>query len=136
MAVCPSFTFQGDKKMAAPDGSFLYDEETLTRLQRYRDIMAAPVRINSLYRTPMQNAMTPGASPTSEHLNGRAVDLSTRGRDPEQCWHAAVMAGFTGLGFYNTFIHVDTGRERAWFGSRSAKALWTPILSGPPAIRL
>jgi len=37
---------------------------------------------------------------------------------------AARAAAFTGFGYYNTFIHLDMGRPRFWYGSEKAKREW------------
>lgn len=44
-------------------------------LQPLRDAVAVPVTITSGYRPPALNAVIPGSSDTSDHMNGAAVDI-------------------------------------------------------------
>ena len=91
-------------------------------LQNARDRVGRPFRILSAHRCPLHNARVGGA-PKSQHLR-LAVDIATRGHDRADLYAALQAAGFTGFGFYTTFIHADMGRARQWFGSRSARDLW------------
>lgn len=136
MAIAPNFSFAGDPKMVSADtGAFLYDPVILIQAQVMRDVLELPLTVNSWYRSPLLNAHTPGASPISEHPQGRAIDFSTRGRDRAQMYWAARVAGFTSFGFYKTFIHVGTSGKR-WFGSHEAKRIWTPLLNNSIAVEL
>jgi hypothetical protein len=71
--------------------------------------------INSAYRTPAYNARQPGAAANSQHIQGRAIDVSrsTLG-DEETFLKHAVESGFVGFGFYDSFIHIDTAHGRVW----------------------
>lgn len=91
-------------------------------LQRARDRVDAPFVILSAHRCGLHNARVGGA-PQSQHLK-LAVDIALQGHDPGRLYHALSEAGFTGFGFYQSFIHVDMGRTRQWFGSRQARTLW------------
>lgn len=67
------------------------------------------LRINSAYRTPEYNRRIGGSS-RSSHVSGLALDVSMRGQTNE--FRRAFITvtsqeGFTGIGSYNTFIHVD-----------------------------
>ena len=87
---------------------------SVDRLERVRDRLAAPLLVTSGYRSPEYNRRVGGAT-GSMHLVGRAFDLkvrdSTRHMDIAQ---AALAEGFTGFGFYKTFVHIDTGPWRSW----------------------
>lgn len=136
MAIAPNFSFEGDPKMySRDDGSFLYDPVTLVRMQVTRNIAEHPLTVNSWYRSPLLNARTPGAAPLSEHPMGKAVDISTRGRNREHIYLAALAAGWTSFGFYTSFIHLGTTGRR-WFGSTKAKRIWLPILNNTIAVEL
>lgn len=53
----------------------------------------------------------------SQHFNGNALDLSTRGLsndDKLRLFREAKNAGFTGFGFGENILHVDMGPQRAW----------------------
>ena len=82
-------------------------------LQAERVALGHSLRMNSVYRCPIWNAMVGGA-PLSSHKFGKAGDQSTRGRDRAKMLREAKSAGFTGFGGYNTFLHADTGRARKW----------------------
>jgi zinc D-Ala-D-Ala carboxypeptidase len=94
-------------------GELLVNEEFLDTLQRDRDTFGHSIRMNSIYRCPIWNAMCGGA-PLSMHKYARAGDQSTRGKDRMAMLSAAKQAGFKGFGGYNTFLHADTGRARKW----------------------
>ncbi len=95
------------------DGSVLINADAMDKLQLLRDLIGRPLIINSAYRDPIYNAKVGGA-PLSMHKQGRAFDIALRGHDRRQLARAAQAAGFTGFGYYNTFLHVDTGRKRSW----------------------
>jgi|SRR6185295_8989538 len=42
-----------------------------------------PIHINSFFRSPALNNSTPGASKTSSHMKGEAIDMSLNGRNSE-----------------------------------------------------
>ncbi len=95
------------------DGSLLIDEDALDRLQHARQIARVPFVILSAYRDPIHNAKVGGA-PLSMHQQGKAFDIRIAGLDKWQLLTACQRAGFTGFGFYSTFLHVDTGKSRTW----------------------
>jgi len=73
------------------------------------------VKINSAYRSPGKNASVGGAS-RSKHMTGDAIDVRVTGdyNTRAQFVVAASRAGFTGIGVYSSFIHLDIGGRRAW----------------------
>ena len=93
----------------------LINVRAMDALQSLRDMMAHPLTINSAYRCPVHNAQVGGAK-TSYHLKGEAFDISTVHVDAKQLRAVAEKAGFTGFGTYPTFLHVDIGPAREWFG--------------------
>ena len=52
------------------------------------------------------------------------LDFYHKNNDPLIMRDAILKAGFTGIGYYRTFIHADMGRERWWYGSKQAKQFW------------
>ena len=51
------------------------------------------------------------------HLEGKAFDVSVRNWTDEQKMtlvEVAKAVDFTGFGYYDTFLHIDTGPERHW----------------------
>jgi uncharacterized protein YcbK (DUF882 family) len=80
---------------------------------------ATKATILSAYRTPETNAMlartTFGVAENSQHMYGRALDLSLDSKLPEAMEAARAMRR-GGVGWYphSGFIHIDTGPVRNW----------------------
>lgn len=98
------------------------DPELLDLVHRIGGLVDArqPFQVISGYRSPATNARlaTPGSgvARTSLHLEGRAIDLRLPGRPLADLRAAALRLGRGGVGYYprSDFVHVDTGRVRAW----------------------
>ena len=78
--------------------------------------LGRPVTLNSAYRSPEYNRKVGGAK-KSMHTQRKAMDVqwgttSVQGR--MDMIQKAVDAGFTGIGCYNNFMHVDIGTKRHW----------------------
>ncbi len=80
----------------------------------------SPFHIISGYRSPATNALlrtrSTAVAKDSRHMSGQAVDFYLPGCDLGRVRRAAVEARRGGVGYYprSNFIHVDTGRVRAW----------------------
>tara|TARA_R110000824_G_scaffold43145_2_gene126602 strand:- start:252 stop:656 length:405 start_codon:yes stop_codon:yes gene_type:complete len=94
-------------------GKLLVNREFLNNLDNLRGILAHPVRVLSAYRSAYHNARVGGAV-FSRHLKADAADISIVGQDKIKIRDTAREAGFTGFGYYQTFLHVDLGRPRDW----------------------
>ena len=94
-------------------GEIIVDVSFLDRLQRMRDYLGLPMRVSNGYRCRVHNARVGGA-PGSMHKVGKAGDIVLERFDRRHLVRAAENVGFSGLGFYNTFLHVDIGRRRSW----------------------
>ncbi len=95
-------------------GAIQVDEEALDKLQETRQRVGKPLRVNSAYRSAAHNKAV-GGSPTSQHLHGRAFDVALSvGVTREALTRLAKAAGFTGIGQYDSFVHLDTGPARSW----------------------
>ena len=83
-------------------------EELVSKLQELRDQLGRAIIINSAFRCPERNRQVGGAE-NSQHLHGTAVDFLLRNHfyDIEEIGSMAINIGFTGIGYYNTHIHVD-----------------------------
>ena len=96
------------------------------RLERLRQELDRPLRVNSGYRSPEHNAKVGGAK-QSMHLEF-ATDIAPTGElSPEILQEIYTMAeefGFSGLGQYDTFVHLDCrefiGRTSARWDNRTA----------------
>lgn len=96
-------------------GETLVDGDHIQKLQKFREKIGKPVRINSAYRCPAYNAKIGGAS-DSRHMYGDATDITADGIPPSVVYANADNI-FDGVGKYNTFTHVDSRGYRArWNG--------------------
>ena len=92
----------------------------LHRLAKEAGIIKGPILLNSGYRNPEYNAsLKPPGAKASKHLKGTACDLdwaefNPRGNDINEFVKLAQRVGFKGFGYYNGFIHCDTGPARSW----------------------
>lgn len=101
-------------EIASPDdGSLLIDAESLDKLEQVRWHLGKPMNLNSAYRTPAHNAAV-GGEVNSQHLLGKAFDVRLAGFTRQALKAAARAAGFTGIGDYDSFVHIDTGPPRYW----------------------
>ena len=97
-------------------GKLLVDERSMDMLQELRYGIGRPFHINSGYRSPEHNLSVGGAE-NSFHLRGMAFDISTRNLDRTELVRQAKELGFRGIGYYTSFIHLDTrDREAVWYG--------------------
>ncbi|MGJ8563288.1 MAG: YcbK family protein [Alphaproteobacteria bacterium] len=100
--------------------------EFMSRLQTARERSGQAFHVLSAHRCALHNARVGGA-PLSQHLR-LAADIALSGHDPSQLYTVCREAGFTGFGFYSTFLHIDLGPSRRWFGNERAKILWQAYL--------
>jgi uncharacterized protein YcbK (DUF882 family) len=79
-------------------------------------------QIISGYRSPDTNAKlaarSRGVSPRSLHVQGRAIDVRLTGFATAELRDLALAMKRGGVGYYerSDFVHLDTGRVRAWSG--------------------
>lgn len=93
-------------------------QKLANQLQVLRDLVGKPISINSGYRSPSHNKKVGGAS-NSQHLSGKASDITIEGMTPKQVYDAIeklisegdMLQG--GLGLYNTFVHYDYRLKKA-----------------------
>ena len=78
-----------------------------------------PIFLLSGYRTPERNRTLEGAALRSQHILGRAADITVPGLSPAQLGMLAAAVGAGGVGLYSRFTHVDTGPVRAWGVARN-----------------
>lgn len=92
-------------------------------LQVLRDEIGKPININSGYRSPGHNAIV-GGVPDSQHVLGKASDISIDGYSPEEITiviYNLIQKGKMkegGVGIYNTFVHYDIRGYRARWDNR------------------
>ncbi len=90
------------------------DEKFMDSLQALRDAWGKSIVINSGHRCPKHNKAVGGAS-KSQHLK-IAADCRISGDEQDTFIKLAKANGFTGIGRYNTFVHIDQGKPRSWTG--------------------
>lgn len=90
------------------------DVEALACIHAARRILNRPVHLTSAYRCPEYNASIGGA-PASFHKRGMALDIPWIDDVSNKIlYDTLIVVGFTGFGFYNSFIHADVGPKRTW----------------------
>jgi uncharacterized protein YcbK (DUF882 family) len=91
------------------------------QLQKIRDYVGAPIRINSAYRSEAHNEAIGGVK-TSQHILGKAADITIDTFTPDEVVSIIenmltneMLGGFYigGLGSYNTFTHIDIRDKKA-----------------------
>ena len=85
------------------------------QLQKIREYVGKPIRINSAYRSEAHNEAIGGVK-TSQHILGKAADITIDTFTPDEVVSIIenmltneMLGGFYigGLGSYNSFTHVD-----------------------------
>jgi zinc D-Ala-D-Ala carboxypeptidase len=88
------------------------DDQFMLKLTALRRLLGFPFIISSAYRCPAHNNAVSKTGSDGPHTTGKAVDIVVRGERAYELLHAAINAGFTGIGINqkgaNRFIHLDT----------------------------
>ena len=104
---------------ALPQTLFVY--KSLSMIQAVRKRLGYPLPLNSAHRCWLKNVKVGGA-PLSMHKK-MAFDIPVTNANRFAILMACQKIGFTGFGYYKTFLHVDCGRARYWYG-KGARELW------------
>ena len=99
------------------------------KLLRVLDQTGTEVVINSGYRSPNYNRGR--GVKNSKHMTGQAIDVRVVGdyNTRASFMVAASRAGFTGIGVYSTFIHLDIAGRRAWVAGEPSTPSDYPVPS-------
>ncbi len=89
------------------------------QLQFLRDYTGRAITINSGYRSPEHNAKISGSSKKSQHMLGKAADITIDGLKPAEVYRiiddlidmGLMLQG--GLGSYPTFTHYDIRKTKS-----------------------
>ena len=79
-----------------------------------------PFEVISGYRSPASNHLlfenTSGVARHSLHMEGKAIDVRIPGIPLADLQHGGLLLHGGGVGYYpaSNFVHLDTGRPRAW----------------------
>jgi len=88
-------------------GKVVVDSRLIRKLEQLRhELGDVPIVITSGYRCPRHNKGAGGAN-SSYHMKGLAVDIKVKHYSPAEIGHFAKMVGFTGVGVYRSWTHVD-----------------------------
>lgn len=118
-------------------GEYFHDPAFLDGLERLRAEVGRPLVITSGRRCARHNTAVGGAT-RSQHKLRIAADIALGGHDIAALARAALRAGFTGIGFGRSFLHVDQrGESRVgWNYTPDAAAVWRRAFGFDPAARL
>lgn len=108
------------KEFACTDGSdpIFIDSDLVNVLQKIRTHFGKSVVINSAYRTPTKNKAV-GGTTYSQHLYGKAADISISGVSPKKvaAYAEKLLPDKGGIGIYATFTHIDVRSNKSrWNG--------------------
>jgi len=87
-----------------------------------RNDREARFEVISGYRSPASNQQlrerSTGVAQHSLHMDGKAIDVRLAGVDCAKLRDVALSMACGGVGYYrrSNFVHLDTGRVRAWAG--------------------
>ena len=96
-------------------GEVKVDSRLVSRLEQMRQEIGRPINITSGYRSPEHNANLPGAATNSQHMYGKAADITVDGMSPREVAKIAEKYfGDGGIGVYSGHVHVDVGPRRRW----------------------
>jgi len=85
--------------------------EALEKLQELRFILDKPISLSSAYRCKNHSAEIKKPK-AGTHNQGIAFDITVPyGAERMEIIAVAVMLGFKGFGFANTFLHIDTRED-------------------------
>ena len=93
------------------------DAGLVAALEAIRAHFDAPVRITSGCRCEAHNrAVGSTAGKASQHVRGRAADITVDGIPPAVVAELADQMGLGGVGTYSGFTHIDTRHGKARWG--------------------
>ena len=111
----PLFDLDGSESQLTKADAAQQMAQTLSRYKQMVARLPFEVKVNDAIakRGTSRETNTQG----SQHFHGTALDLSIAGLSKDQVKQLLVAAktvGFTGFGFGNSILHVDTGNKRVW----------------------
>lgn len=92
-----------------------YLVEALDKLEMLRTKWGKPIILNSAHRCKKHNKRIGGAL-KSQHLK-IAFDCRIKKEEQEKFILLAKECGFTGIGKYKNFVHLDCAKKRDWQGN-------------------
>lgn len=114
--------FESKDGKSSPFDDTVVKRELIVMLNAIRSRYGKPIVITSGYRSPEHNAAVGGVQ-NSFHTLGLAADIRPLSENcsdlPELQKICDEMNARGGVGFYDTFVHVDVRGERARWDERS-----------------
>ena len=112
--------FESRDGKPSPYGETVVHRELIVRLNAIRSRFGKPIIVNSGYRSPDHNKAVGGVK-NSFHVQGLAADIRPEDlKDlPELQKIADELNPHGGVGFYNTFVHVDVRGEKSRWNTRT-----------------
>jgi uncharacterized protein YcbK (DUF882 family) len=97
------------------------------KLLRICELTGRSFVVTSGYRNKGYNAKVGGVT-DSLHMSGYAVDVAVSVAIRDDVFLAAQRAGFTGIGIYSVFMHLDCGPRRMWVsGAKGGRTNTYPL---------
>lgn len=99
-------------------------QKLANELQKLRDELELPIKINSGYRTKSYNKKIGGAT-NSMHVQAKAADIVVTDITPTNLYKRIEKlieegkVNFKGVGVYDTFVHVDVRDMRSRWDERT-----------------
>ena len=114
--------FESKDGKPSPYGETVIKRELIVMLNAIRSRYGRPIVINSGYRSPEHNKAVGGVD-NSQHVLGTAADIRPLSENmadlPELQAICDELNAHGGVGFYDTFVHVDVRGERARWDNRT-----------------
>ena len=110
--------FESKDGAEMPKDVLLNIQKLANQLQVLRNYINSSITVNSGYRSESHNKLI-GGSVNSQHLLGKASDITVKGYTPKKVHEAIeylikngdMLQG--GLGLYKNFVHYDIRKQRA-----------------------
>ncbi len=116
--------FESKDGKPSPFDETVVKRELIVMLNAIRSRYGRPIVVNSGYRSPEHNAAV-GGVPNSQHVLGTAADIRPLNKNmsdlPQLQAICDEMNVHGGVGFYDSFVHVDVRGYRARWDERTKR---------------